>query len=89
MAIEDGDLGRRYIAAMELTGRYAYAGHKWVVGKVQRILGASITDTVHNHHNYAWRETHGGRELWVSRKGRRLHSPGSEASSAGAWATMP
>jgi tRNA-splicing ligase RtcB len=22
-----------------------------------------------NHHNYAWRETHGGRALWVVRKG--------------------
>src|SRR5438309_257990 len=28
---EDSELGRRYIAAMELAGRYAYAGREWVV----------------------------------------------------------
>jgi tRNA-splicing ligase RtcB (3'-phosphate/5'-hydroxy nucleic acid ligase) len=24
---------------------------------------------MHNHHNFAWRETHGDRDLWVVRKG--------------------
>ena len=33
----------------------------------ERIGG--ITDTVHNRHNYAWHETHDGRDLWVVRKG--------------------
>ena len=28
---EDSELGRRYIAAMQLAGRYAYAGREWVV----------------------------------------------------------
>ena len=28
---EDSEIGRRYIAAMELAGRYAYAGREWVV----------------------------------------------------------
>ncbi len=46
---EDSELGRRYIAAMELAGRYAYAGREWVVERVRRIVGGAVTDTVHNH----------------------------------------
>jgi len=57
---EDSELGRRYIAAMQLAGRYAYAGREWVVERVRRIVGGAVTDTVHNHHNYAWREKHSG-----------------------------
>lgn len=49
---EDGELGQRYIAAMELAGRYAYAGREWVVERVRRIIGGAVTDSVHNHHNY-------------------------------------
>ena len=56
---EDSELGRRYIAAMQLAGRYAYAGREWVVERVRKIIGGSITDMVHNHHNYAWHEVHG------------------------------
>jgi tRNA-splicing ligase RtcB len=62
-------LGEDYIAGMEIAGEYAYAGRRWVVDRVLRILDARAVDTVHNHHNFAWRETHGGRDLWVHRKG--------------------
>ena len=71
-----GELGQRYLAGMELAGLYAYAGRQWVVERVRRIVGGSVTDTVHNHHNYAWRERHGGRELWVVRKGATPAFPG-------------
>ena len=80
---EDGELGRRYIAAMELAGRYAYAGREWVVERVRRIIGGAVTDSVHNHHNYAWRETHGGRELWVVRKGATPAWPGQRGFVGG------
>ncbi|MES2523115.1 MAG: RtcB family protein [Gemmatimonadota bacterium] len=66
---EGSELGARYLAAMELAGRYAYAGREWVVERVRRIIGGTVLQRVHNHHNYAWRETHGGRDLWVVRKG--------------------
>ncbi|MGA7426109.1 MAG: hypothetical protein WBX07_05860, partial [Rhodoplanes sp.] len=49
---EDSEIGRRYIAAMQLAGRYAYAGREWVVERVRRIIGGNVTDSVHNHHNY-------------------------------------
>jgi hypothetical protein len=29
-------------------------------------LGARITEEVHNHHNFAWCEKHGGRDLWIA-----------------------
>jgi tRNA-splicing ligase RtcB len=54
---------------MHLGGAYAYAGRDWVCQKVAGLLGAAILEEVHNHHNFAWRETHGGEEYWVVRKG--------------------
>ena len=73
---EDSELGTRYIAAMELAGRYAYAGREWVIERVRRIIGGDVTDMVHNHHNYAWRENHGGAICGsCARARRRLSRP--------------
>jgi tRNA-splicing ligase RtcB (3'-phosphate/5'-hydroxy nucleic acid ligase) len=80
---EDSEIGRRYIAAMQLAGRYAYAGREWVVERVRKIIGGAVTDTVHNHHNYAWRENHGGRDLWVVRKGATPAFPGQRGFVGG------
>lgn len=80
---EDSEIGRRYIAAMELAGRYSYAGREWVVERVRQIIGGQITDMVHNHHNYAWRETHGGRDVWVVRKGATPAFPGQRGFVGG------
>jgi tRNA-splicing ligase RtcB len=80
---EDSELGARYIAAMTLAGQYAYAGREWVVERVRRILCAKATDTVHNHHNYAWRERHGERDLWVVRKGATPAFPGQRGFVGG------
>jgi tRNA-splicing ligase RtcB len=65
----DSPLGRDYWTAMTLAGRYAYAGREWLVRKVVEILGGREMDLVHNHHNFAWKEIHGGEELVVVRKG--------------------
>lgn len=80
---EDSELGRRYIAAMELAGRYSYAGREWVVERVRKIIGGNVTDMVHNHHNYAWRENHGGKDLWVVRKGATPAFPGQRGFVGG------
>ena len=80
---EESEVGARYIAAMELAGRYAYAGREWVVERVRQIIGGAVTDSVHNHHNYAWRETHGGRDLWVVRKGATPAFPGQRGFIGG------
>jgi len=73
---ENSQLGQEYLAAMQLAGRYAYAGRDWVCQKVARILGAHIVDEIHNHHNYAWLENHFGKDLWVVRKGATPAFPG-------------
>ena len=80
---EDGELGRAYLAAMALAGRYAYAGREWVTERVRGIIGGAVTDTVHNHHNYAWRERHGGRDVWVVRKGATPAWPGQRGFVGG------
>src|SRR5690349_5954225 len=61
--------GHDYWHLMNLAGRYAYAGREWVARKVVELLGANEVDLVHNHHNFAWRESHGGEDFVVVRKG--------------------
>src|SRR5262249_11945430 len=85
---QDSDLGQQYLAGMTLAGRYAYAGREWVVEKVRSIIGGEVLDSVHNHHNYAWRERHisaqgGERDLWVVRKGATPAFPGQRGFIGG------
>ncbi len=61
--------GQNYIKAMNIAGRYAYAGRDWVCETVANIIGGNIIDEVHNHHNFAWLEEHDGKTYWVVRKG--------------------
>ncbi len=68
--------GRDYIAAMDLAGAYAYAGRDWVCRMAADIIGGRIVDEVHNHHNFAWKETHHGAEYWIVRKGATPAFPG-------------
>lgn len=76
-------LGTDYLEGMRLAGRYAYAGRDWVCSRVARVLGASILEEVHNHHNFAWREDHGGVTLWVVRKGATPAFPGQKGFVGG------
>lgn len=80
---DDGELGIRYLAAMHLAGRYAYAGREWVVERVRQIIGGEVTNMVHNHHNFAWKERHGSRDLWVVRKGATPAFPGQRGFVGG------
>jgi tRNA-splicing ligase RtcB (3'-phosphate/5'-hydroxy nucleic acid ligase) len=77
------DLGQQYIQAMQLGGTYAYAGRDWVCSRVARLLGATIVEEIHNHHNYAWLEEHNGRNLWVCRKGATPAFPGQRGFVGG------
>jgi len=75
--------GHDYWHLMNLAGRYAYAGREWVARKVVELLGANELDLVHNHHNFAWRETHGDEELIVVRKGATPAFPGQRGFIGG------
>ena len=76
-------LGDAYWSLMELGGRYAYAGREWVARKVVNILGGEELDLVHNHHNFAWKEKHGGEDLIVVRKGATPAFPGQRGFVGG------
>lgn len=72
----NSELGDLYYRAMTLSGKYAYAGRNYVLDEVLSILGATSEFEVHNHHNYAWKETHFGKEYIVVRKGATPSAPG-------------
>lgn len=76
-------LGEDYLRAMDLAGRYAYAGRDWVCARVLTILGANQLDAVHNNHNFAWKESHGGEEVYVVRKGATPAFPGQRGFVGG------
>ena len=65
----DGSEGQEYWAAMNLMGRYASANHAVIHRNVTKLAGAETLATVENHHNFAWLENHGGRDVYVHRKG--------------------
>ncbi|HUJ35422.1 MAG TPA: RtcB family protein, partial [Solirubrobacteraceae bacterium] len=77
------ELGDAYVSAMQLAGEYAYAGRDVVVARVLEILSAESVHEVHNHHNFAWREHHLGRDYWVIRKGCTPARPGQEGFVGG------
>ena len=81
---EKSELGQEYLSGMHLAGRYAYAGREAVARHVvQNILGVAIVEEVHNHHNFAWREKHGGKDYWVVRKGATPAFPGQKGFVGG------
>jgi len=76
-------LGDAYWHLMQLAGTYAYAGREWVAREVVSILGGRELEMVHNHHNFAWKEQHDGRELVVVRKGATPAFPGQRGFVGG------
>ena len=61
--------GKEYWAAMELMGQYASANHQLIHKHIARHLKANVLLDIENHHNFAWKERHGGRDVIVHRKG--------------------
>ena len=79
----DTPLGDAYWSLMKLAGQYAYAGREWVARRVTALLGGKERDLVHNHHNFAWKEAHGGEPLVVVRKGATPAWPGQRGFVGG------
>lgn len=65
----DEQEGMEYWLAMNLAGDYAAACHEVIHDKIAKSLGRRPIKRFGNHHNFAWKEVHGGRELIVHRKG--------------------
>ena len=76
-------MGHDYWHLMNLAGRYAYAGREWVARKVVELIGGRELELVHNHHNFAWRETHNGEDVIVVRKGATPAFPGQKGFIGG------
>jgi len=76
-------VGDAYWQLMNLAGRYAYAGREWVARKVVSILGGREVQLVHNHHNFAWVEQHGGETFYIVRKGATPAFPGQQGFVGG------
>jgi tRNA-splicing ligase RtcB len=83
----DTESGQEYWRAMELMGRYAAANHALVHEHVTGNLGAHVILDIENHHNFAWKETHFGRELIVHRKGATPAQAGVVGIIPGSMAT--
>ena len=79
----DSTMGDSYWQLMHLAGDYAYAGRNWVCQTIARVMGARVKRIVHNHHNFAWRETHFDRDLIVVRKGATPAWPEQEGFIGG------
>jgi RNA-splicing ligase RtcB len=85
------EIGRAYERAMSLAGEYAYAGREHVIGEVLSLLGTTAEETVHNHHNYSFLESHNGETVHVVRKGATPAFPGQSGfigGSMGDWAVV-
>lgn len=63
------EVGMEYWIAMNLAGEYASACHHIIHRKLAKQLGRKPIKMVENHHNFAWKEMHEGKEWIVHRKG--------------------
>jgi len=79
--------GREYWAAMELMGEYAAANHACIHRHIAEHLGVAVLLDVENHHNFAWKEEHDGREVIVHRKGATPAGEGVLGIIPGSMAT--
>ncbi len=64
-----GQEGDEYMAAMHLMGEYASACHSLIHRDVLKAVGVEPIHVIENKHNFAWKETHFGRDVIVHRKG--------------------
>ena len=83
----DSGAGQEYWQAMTLMGRYAAANHALIHHHIIGALGAKAVADVENHHNFAWLETHGGRDVVVHRKGATPAGEGALGIVPGSMAT--
>jgi len=79
--------GQEYWAAMNLMGRYAAANHALIHQHIAGNLGVEVLLDIENHHNFAWKEVHFGKEVIVHRKGATPADQGVLGIIPGSMAT--
>lgn len=65
----DEQEGIEYWIAMNIAGDYASACHHIIHEKIAKQISRQPLKMVENHHNFAWKEVHNGKEVIVHRKG--------------------
>ncbi len=65
----DTEVGQEYWLSMNLAGRFASACHHTIHRAISKRLGQKPVLQVENHHNFAFKETWQGQEVYVHRKG--------------------
>ncbi len=83
----DSKPGQEYWNAMNLMGRYAAANHAIIHRQIAANLGGEVRLDVENHHNFAWNESHFGKDVIVHRKGATPAGPGGFGIIPGSMAT--
>jgi tRNA-splicing ligase RtcB len=83
----DSEPGQEYWGAMNLMGDFAEASHEIIHARLARNLRAGVLAGVENHHNFAWLERHGGRNVVVHRKGATPAGTGVLGVIPGSMAT--
>lgn len=61
--------GQEYWLAMQLAGEYAKACHENIHARLAKLIGSRPICSLHNMHNFAWKEMVDGKECIVHRKG--------------------
>lgn len=79
-------VGAEYWAAMELMGKFASANHHVIHRQMVKAVGDPLFQ-LENHHNFAWRERHDGRDVIVHRKGATPAGKGVHGIIPGSMAT--
>lgn len=83
----DSEEGQEYWDAMNLMGRYAAANHALIHQHIAAALGTEVRLDVENHHNFAWKESHFGKDVIVHRKGATPAGPDVLGIIPGSMAT--
>jgi len=86
LSLDSAD-GQEYWAAMNLMGQYAAANHSLIHKHITGNLGVEVLLDVENHHNFAWKEVHFGKEVIVHRKGATPAGEGILGIIPGSMAT--
>ena len=83
----DSEAGNEYWDAMSLMGEYAAANHYCIHKSLAKNLGAEVLVDIENHHNFAWKERHFGKDVVVHRKGATPANDGVLGIIPGSMAT--
>lgn len=83
----DTELGQEYWAVMQLMGMYAAANHELIHKSIKEYIATDPVVEIENHHNFAWKENHFGKDVIVHRKGATPASKGTLGIIPGSMAT--